>query len=237
MKKILYGICLLVMQQAVAQKSTNIKWHRLVVGGKNSYFTKTHVITDTVMIEDQFGTGDIWDNSPMEIKVANIVTNSNEERIITKYGDSLYAVIIFKNITDSAANVCYYSNTFATITAAQQYKPDENSFFKWYTTIGYEAEMAKPVMPTMTKNDVIDFAKYYAGIVKQIKENIKNTTGDEKTKAGLAMAMILNAVPTKYASIKGYNSYKSLAVIEKGLKTFGKDKEVIKYFETNKSKK
>jgi hypothetical protein len=217
-----------IQQQATAQKLLNTKWHRLVVGGNKSFFTKTHIINDSVNIENQFGSGDVFDDSPMEIKVETVFTTTNDERVVTKYGDSLYAIIVFKNITDSFADVCYYTNTFKTVEEAKQYQPTEQSYFKWYTQIGYDKELAKPVLPAMKKKDVIEFAHYFADKAKKIKEGFSKLNGVDKTKMQLAGAMILAAVPGKYAEAKGYSSYKSILIIEKGMKQFAKDADVLK---------
>lgn len=219
-----------------AQNLLNTKWHRLVVGGNNSFFTKTHTINDSVMVENQFGSGDVFDGSPMEIKVETVFKTSTDERVVTKYGDSLYAIIVFKDINDSFANVCYYSNTFKTIEEAKQYQPTDQSYFKWYTLAGYTGEMAKPVMPEMKRKDVLEFAKYFAGKAAKLKESFSKINGVDKTKMQLSAMMILTAVPGKYAEAKGYSSYKSIPVIEKGMKAFAKDAEIMKIIEDTKLK-
>jgi hypothetical protein len=235
MKYILFLISILLIQQSTeAQKLLNTKWHRLVIGGANGYYTKTQTISDSIMIENQFGTGDVFDDSPMEIKVMTVFTTGADERVVTKYGDSLYAIIVFKNINDSFADVCYYSNTFKTVAEAKQYQPTEQSYFKWYTQIGYDNEMAKPVMPAMTKKDVIAFANYFADKAKKLKESFSKVNGVDKTKMQLAAAMILAAVPGKYAESKGYSSYKSIPVIEKAMKAFAKDADVLKIIKNAK---
>lgn len=225
---------ILIQQNTTAQKLVNTKWHRLVVGGKNGFFTKTHIINDSVNIENQFGTGDAFDDSPMEIKVETVFTTANDERVVTKYGDSLYAIIVFKNINDSSADVCYYTNTFKTIDEAKQYQPTDQSYFKWYTLAGYTNEMAKPVMPEMKRKDALEFAKYFADKAQKLKESFSQATGVDKTKMKLASAMILAAVPGKYAEAKGYSSYKSIPVIEKGMKQFAKDADVLKIIKNTK---
>jgi len=48
--------------------------------------------------------------------------------------------------------------------------------------------------------------------------------------------MILTAVPSKYAEAKGYSSYKSIPVIEKGMKAFSKDAEILKIIKNTKLK-
>jgi hypothetical protein len=230
---LLIGI-ITITQQTTAQKLVNTKWHRLVIGGKNGFFTKTHVINDSVNIENQFGSGDVFDDSPMEIKVETVFTTATDERVVSKYGDSLYAIIVFKNINDSFADVCYYTNTFKTIEEAKQYQPTNESYFKWYTLAGYNNEMAKPVMPEMKRKDVVEFAKYFADKATKLKESFSKLNGVDKTKMQLASAMILAAVPSKYAESKGYSSYKSIPVIEKGMKVFAKDAEVLKIIKSAK---
>ncbi|MBP6430313.1 MAG: hypothetical protein KA319_00925 [Ferruginibacter sp.] len=235
MKYILLLVSILTIQQNVnAQKLVNTKWHRLVIGGKNGFYTKTHIISDSVMVENQFGSGDVFDDSPMDIKVETVFTTDNDERVVTKYGDSLYAIIVFKNINDSFADVCYYTNTFKTIEEAKQYQPTNESYFKWYTLVGYNNEMAKPVMPSMTKKDAIAFANYFADKAQKLKESFSQATGVDKTKMKLASTMILAAVPSKYAESKGYSSYKSIPVIEKGMKAFAKDADVLKIIKSAK---
>jgi hypothetical protein len=225
---------ILIQQNTTAQKLLNTKWHRLVVGGKKGFFTKTHIINDSVNIENQFGSGGAFDDSPMEIKVESVFTTATDERVVTKYGDSLYAIIVFKNINDSFADVCYYSNTFKTIEEAKQYQPTDQSYFKWYTLAGYNQEMAKPVMPVMKKKDVVEFANYFADKSKKLKEGFNKLNGVDKTKMQLASAMILAAVPSKYAEAKGYSSYKSIPVIEKGMKQFANDADVLKIIKNAK---
>jgi hypothetical protein len=235
MKYLLIAISLFsITLSGTSQKLLNTKWHRLVIGGTNGYYTKTQTISDSVMIENQFGTGDAFDNSPMEIKVMTVFATNADERVVTKYGDSLYAIIVFKNINDSFANVCYYTNTFKTVEEAKQYQPTEQSYFKWYTQMGYDAEMAKPVLPAMKKKDAIEFANYFADKAKKLKESFSKGSGVEKTKMQLASAMILAAVPGKYAESKGYSSYKSIPVIEKGMKAFAKDADVLKIIKNAK---
>jgi hypothetical protein len=235
MKYIFLALSIILIQQnTTAQKLLNTKWHRLVVGGNKGFFTKTHIINDSVNIENQFGSGGAFDDSPMEIKVESVFTTATDERVVTKYGDSLYATIIFKNINDSFADVCYYSNTFKTIEEAKQYQPTNESYFKWYTLVGYNNEMAKSVMPTMTKKDAIAFANYLAAKAKKLKDSFSKASGVDKTKMQLAAAMILAAVPGKYAESKGYSSYKSIPVIEKGMKAFAKDADVLKIIKSAK---
>jgi hypothetical protein len=94
--------------------------------------------------------------------------------------------------------------------------------------------MAKPIMPTMTKKDVIAFANYFADKAQKLKESFSQATGVDKTKMKLASAMILAAVPSKYAESKGYSSYKSIPVIEKGMKAFAKDADVLKIIKSAK---
>ncbi len=225
-----------ISNNTTAQKLLNTKWHRLVVGGNNGFFTKTHIINDSVNIENQFGSGDVFDDSPMEIKVETVFTTANDERVVTKYGDSLFAIIVFKNINDSFADVCYYSNTFKTIDEAKQYQPTDQSYFKWYTLAGYTNEMAKPVMPEMKRKDVIEFAKYFADKATKLKESFSKMNGVDKTKMQLSAMMILTAVPSKYAEAKGYSSYKSIPIIEKGMKAFSKDAEILKIIKNTKLK-
>lgn len=235
MKYLLVAISLFsITHTATSQKLLNTKWHRLVIGGKNGFFTKTQTINDSVMVENQFGSGDVFDDSPMEIKVMTAFATGGDERVVTKYGDSLYAIIVFKNMNDSFADVCYYTNTFKTVEEAKQYKPTEQSYFKWYTKMGYDKEMAKPVMPAMKKKDVLEFVNYFADKAKKLKESFSKMAGVDNTKMKLASAMILAAVPGKFAESKGYSSYKSIPVIEKGMKAFAKDADVIKIMKNAK---
>jgi hypothetical protein len=237
MKYILLFVSIFTIQQnTTAQKLLNTKWHRLVVGGDKGFFTKTHIINDSVNIENQFGSGGAFDDSPMEIKVETVFTTATDERVVTKYGDSLYAIIVFKNINDSFSDVCYYTNTFKTIEEAKQYQPTDQSYFKWYTLAGYTNEMAKPVMPEMKRKDVIEFAKYFADKATKLKESFSKMSGVDKTKMQLSAMMILTAVPSKYAEAKGYSSYKSIPVIEKGMKAFSKDAEILKIIKNTKLK-
>jgi hypothetical protein len=148
--------------------------------------------------------------------------------VVTSYGEAMYAIIVFKNINELTADVCYYTNTFKTLEEAKQYQPKDTDYFKWFTEEGYTNEMAKPVMPTMKKKDAVEFANYLLSVTKKMNEYLVKLSKEEKTKAKFAMAMVLGALPQKYAEKKGFNSYKSIPIIEKGIKAFAKDKDVLK---------
>lgn len=214
-----------------AQEVLKHKWHRFYIGGNKGYFVKTNQFTNTTMTENQFGAGNTFDNSPMEIKVAEIYKTDADERVITDYGDSSYYVLVFKNFTANKAQACMNTEAFKTIEEAKAYQPAETDFTDWFTEPGYKAEAKKPAMPEMTKKDVLAFATFMAKAYKEIKTaaEAKSDGGDE-AKDGFAAAMLLAVMPAKYAESKGYNAYKSLPVIERGMKKFEKDADVKKIF-------
>jgi hypothetical protein len=175
MKKIsLLMLGLTFLQLSItAQKIIGVKWSNPILGGKKGYFTKMHTINKDNMIENQTGSGGQFDNSPVNIPVVEIFSIGTEERVITSYGDSSYAIIVFKNITTKNADVCFHGETFKTIEEAKAFIPTEQDFFKWYTDAGYKQEMSKPAMPEMTKKDALAFANYINKVMMDIKSKME----------------------------------------------------------------
>ncbi|MCX6318689.1 MAG: hypothetical protein NTW29_15515 [Bacteroidetes bacterium] len=210
-----------------AQEILKHKWHRFFIGGDKGYFVKTNTFSNTTMTEDQFGSGGNFDNSPMEIKIAELYTTPTDERVITDYGDSSYYVIVFKNFTAQKASVCLHTEVFTTIEAAKAFVPDSAAFTDWFTEAGYKAEDKKPVLPEMTKKDAISFVQFFTNVLKDVQAAAVKTEGEKEMK-GFAAAMLLSALPAKYAESRGYNAYKSMPVIERGLKKYKNDPEIKK---------
>lgn len=217
-----------LMTAGHAQEVLKHKWHRFYIGGDKGYFVKTSTFTHTSMTEDQFGSGSTFDNSPMEIKVAKLYTTAADERVITDYGDSSYYVLVFKNFTSNKAAVCMNTEAFKTIEEAETYSPADTEFTDWFTEAGYALESKKPVMPEMTKKDAIAFMQYLTKAIADIKKAVAEKASDDKEMDGLAFAMIISTVPAKFAETKGYNAYKSIPVIQRGMNKFKNDPEIKK---------
>lgn len=215
---------------AQAQEVLKHKWHRFYIGGNKGYFVKTTQFTNTTMTENQFGAGNSFDNSPMEIKVAEIYKTDVDERVITDYGDSSYYVLVFKKFTANKAQGCMNTEAFKTIEEAKAFEPADTDFTDWFTEPGYKAEAKKPAMPEMTKKDALAFATFITKAYTDIKTAAEANSDGDKAKDGFAAAMLLAVMPSKYAELKGYNAYKSLPVIERGMKKFEKDADVRKIF-------
>ena len=212
----------------IAQKITTEKWHTFYIGGNKGFFVKTYVVSKDGLTENQFGSGGQFDNSPVQIKVAELVANENEERIITDYGDSAYYVIVFKNLTAEKAEVCYHTDVFKTIAEAKAYIPDATEYSDWFTETGYNASLKKPAMPEMNKQDVLKFAQYMAKFVADANVDMEKLTGEEKANSGFRLALLVATLPSKYAEEKGFSPYKSLAIIDRGVNKFKNDKDVKK---------
>ncbi len=219
-----------VFSATAQQKLLNQKWHRFTIGGNKNYFVKTTVFTNTTMTENQFGSGGQFDNSPMEIKVAEIYTTENDVRVITDYGDSSYYVLVFKNFTDKKVQACMNTDRYTTIEEAKTFVPEEKEFSDWLTEAGYKAEAKKPAMPEMTKKDVLAFANFFAKKYKEIKSKIDANPNPDKEMGGFATALLLSTMPSNYAELKGFNAYKSIAVIVRGMEKFKNDADLKKIF-------
>ncbi len=230
MKKLLLLLLVAVSlnSKLAAQKNATQKWYNYSLGGKKSYFTKTHQITTTSFIESQVGSGDQWENQPVTVPVIEIVSENGVEKIITKYGDSSYYTITLKDITATQANVNLSSDAYKTIEEAKQHIAPDDGFSVWYTKAGFTKLEKMPVMPELKKQDAVMLSKYIVNIFKDIKSKMTKLSDEEKKNAGFAMALLLSTAPTKYAESKGYNGYKSLAVIDRGMKKFKTDKDVKK---------
>jgi hypothetical protein len=213
------SICML--NNLNAQKINNTKWYEYYLGGTKGYFIKTLTINQT-------GSGGNFDNKPSVLPI-EIVKTATDERIITKYDDTTYMVIIVKNTTASKAQACVNLEQFKSVEEATLYNPNESDYTTWYTEAGYKTENAKLALPAFTKNDMLDFSKF---LVEKLKikeaELNKNKTAADDKEFELAMSMV--AMPFVYAENKGFNAYKSLATFEKGITKFKKDPAVIKIF-------
>jgi hypothetical protein len=213
-----------------AQDLLGKKWYQFTIGGNKGYFVKTTEFSKTTMTENQFGSGSTFDNSPVEIKIAEIYTSGNEVRVITEYGDSSFYVLVFRNFTDYKVQSCMNTDEYKNIADAKTFVPKEEQFSDWFTEKGYKAEDKKPVMPPMTRNDAVAFTKYFVNAFKDIqaKADAKAKNGTDEGLSNFAMVMVLATVPNQYAAMKGFNQYKSAAVIEKGLAKYKNDAEIKK---------
>jgi hypothetical protein len=227
MKNVLLLLTLLLSISNItsAQKVTKTKWHTYYIGGKKYYFVKTHEFTPTTLTENQTGSGGQFDNSPVKIKIVQIVTTSYGEKVITEYGDSSYYVISFKNITNNKAEVCKSSTELKTKEEAIAYEPDSSQYSTWYTKAGIDAENKKPVMKTFTKQNALEISKMIANAAKDMKSKIN---GEEDGLKKFGMALVLSTLPSNYAQKKGFHAYKSLVVIDKGMNKFKNDPDVKK---------
>lgn len=233
MKKVLLFIALFIVTNTLvnAQQVAKTKWKIYTLGGKKGYFTKTYQFSNNKMLEISNGSGDQWEGNKVEVAIVANETEGTNETIVLKYGDSSFYAYYFENITADGATV-HFSNEFVDVESAKTYKPtDANSGSKWYTVAGFAKVDKLKAMPELQKKDALAFAKYFVGVAKNLKAKLEeNTTGsdDEKAGRGLAMVMMLSATPTTYAESKGFHPYKSIAVMERGMKKFEKDKDVKK---------
>jgi hypothetical protein len=229
MKNILFFLGMLSLVNSItAQKLANTKWYEYYLGGKKGFFTKTHTISQKSLTINQTGSGGNFDNKPSVLPI-QFVSTATDERLITKYDDTTYMVILVKNITPMKAKACVNLEKFKNIEAATNYTPNESEYTTWYTEAGFKVENTKPAMPPITKNAMLDFCAF---LVEKLKEKEKNLDASKTLKDDkeFALAMSMIAVPFQYAEVKGYNAYKSLAVFEKGIVKFKKDAAVIKIF-------
>jgi hypothetical protein len=230
MKRILSTLLLVTISYltANAQDLLKHKWHRFYIGGNKGYFVKTTQFTASTMTENQFGSGGAFDNNPMEIKVAEIYTSGNETRVITDYGDSSYYILVFKNFTDYKVQAGMNIEGYKTIDEAKTFTPAESEFSDWFTEAGYKAEEKKPAMPEMTKKDALAFVTFLTNALKEIEKAVEERASENKEMDGFAAAMLMAVMPSKYAASKGYNAYKSLAVIDRGMNKFKNDPDIKK---------
>ncbi len=228
MRRIITTLLVLVaiISTVSAQELLKHKWHRFYIGGDKGYFVKTNSFTATSMTENQFGSGGQFDNSPMEIKVVSIYQTADDERVITEYADSAYYILVFKNFTANKAQVCMSTEPFTTIDAAKAFVPADEMFSDWFTAAGYKAEEKKPAMPEMTKKDAIAFVTYFTNAINSIKKAQEAKSDADKEKNAFAAAMLLAVVPSKFAESKGYNAYKSLPVIDRGMNKYKNEPEI-----------
>ncbi len=230
MKKLLTALSILLLANTVqAQTLVNTKWYEYYLGGTKGYFTKTHTVKQNKLIENQMGSGGAFDNKPTDISIEKLISTTTDERIINKYDDTTFMVIVFKNIDTDKAKVCLNTETFTSIEAATAFMPKDEEYITWYTEAGFKIENAKPIMPTITKNDMLAFSNYMIDKLKEISKKLDEEKLEaEEKNFKLAMSTIL--LPLDYSESKGYNGYKSLAVFEVGIKKFKKDPAVLKAF-------
>ena len=226
MKQIIFSI-LIFMQSLnlIAQKITTEKWHTFYIGGNKGFFVKTYMVSKDGLTENQFGSGGQFDNSPVQIKVAELVANGNEERIITDYGDSAYYVILFKNITSEKARVCYSTDQFKTIEEAKKFAPADSEFSDWFTETGFKLEDKKPAMTIFTKADAKELIAFVIDYTKTLQKELTLVKDDDKA---LGLAFVIATLPSQFATKKGFHAYKSLPVIDKGMNKFKNDPEIKK---------
>ena len=218
-------ICLAIIMVAItakAQKITNQKWHNYYVGGNKGYYVKTYQFTTTKMTENQFGSGGQFDNKPNNFKVAELVNVNDVVKVIADYGESNYYVIIFKNITNLKADVCFHTEAFKTMDEAKAYEPNAIEFQPWFTEPGYVAENKKPIMPPLTKEQTIELTKY---MTKDIKAQLDKAKTEEE-KFGIIMTMAV--LPSFYAESKGFHPYKSLPIMNKAMDKYANDPTIKK---------
>ncbi len=230
MKKLLTAIFILLLANTMqAQKLVNTKWTEYVLGGTKMYYTKTYNITQDKLVQNQTGSGGAFDNKPTDIYIDKFVTTATDERVITKQDDNNYMVIVFKNIDANKAQVCFNSETFTSIDAAQDYMPKYEEYLTWYTEAGFKIENAKLAMPAITKPDMMALVNYMTEKMKDVSKALdaeKLSAEDKEFKLAMSAAFM----PMQYAESKGYNSYKSLKVFEVGITKFKKDPAIIKAF-------
>lgn len=228
MKNILsFVFVLITINSAKAQKLTNTKWYEYYLGGTKGYFVKTHTISNNTFTINQTGSGGNFDNKPSVLPI-EIIQTAADERMITKYDDTTYMVIVVKSFTADKAQACVNLEQFKTVQEATDYKPDDKDYTTWYTEAGFKTENAKPAMSAFTKNDMLVFSKFLVDKLNEKSATLEKTLSTDDENFALAMSML--TLPFEYAQSKGYNAYKSLSVFDKGITKFKKDPEVTKLF-------
>jgi hypothetical protein len=226
MKKFLFvAVVLSIAAFANAQKMYSTKWHTFYIGGNKGYFVKTYNIGTDSVIENQFGSGGQFDNKPTTIPVQEIVTTETEERVITKYGDNSFYLIVFKDFTANKANVFFGTDEFKTVAEAKAFVPKADQYIDWFTQEGYAVEDKKPVMKTFTKADAKELLQFMGTTYNKVAKEM-NLQKDDPRELGLAMMVAF--LPTKFAENKGFHAYKSLPVIDKAMKKLKYDPEIKK---------
>lgn len=221
---IIAGILLLIGCHVSAQKSANTEWFVPVVGGPNGYFVKHYFFSTELkkMLETATEKGDQFDSIPMEIEVAEIIVENDVERIFPIYSGN-YSVITFRNIHSDNAEVALCYSVFSTLEEAKAYVAPNDSYHLWHTKKGFDTEMSKPTIPEMSRNDVIDFFTYCKSLLDKAKTDAPHL--DKKALQSLYTQILMGAAMS-YALKKGYNSYKSMSVIQKGIQANAQDEEI-----------
>lgn len=229
---IITGVMFLVGTQLYAQKAAKQEWFCPVIGSSKGYFIKHYFFSTELnkLLETSTGRGDQFDSVPMEIECAAPIYENGVERFFPIYSGN-YSVITFRNITENNAEVALCYQTFATLEDAKGYVAPEDSYHIWHTKTGFEQEMAKPVIPALSKNDVIDFFNYCKSLLDEAKSNSPQL--DKKALQSLYTQILMGA-PMRYAREKGYNEFKSMQVIQKGVEANAQDEEIKKIVNTFK---
>lgn len=223
---ILAGILFLTGAQIHAQQAANIEWFVPVIGGPNGYFVKHYFFSTELnkLLETATGKGDLFDSVPMEIACAEPTFEGGIERYFPIYSEN-YSVITFRNITKNTAEVALCYELFPTLEEAKSYVAPNDSYHTWHTKTGFDQEMAKPVIPALTKNDVIDFFNYCKSLLDQAKADSPQL--DKKALQSLYTQILIGA-SMRYARAKGYNEFKSMQVIQKGVEANAQDEDIKK---------
>ena len=229
---ILAGILLLTGTQIQAQEAADKEWFTPVIGGSNGLFIKHYFFSTELqkMLETSTGRGDQFDSIPMEIECAEPIIEDGVERYFPIYSGN-YSVITFRNITENNAEVALCFDIFSTLEEAKGYVAPEDSYHQWHTKAGFDQEMAKPVIPELSKKDVIDFFTYCKSLLDQAKANSPQL--DKKALQSLYTQILIGA-PMRYAREKGYNEFKSMPIIQKGVEKNAQDPDIKKIVETFK---
>jgi hypothetical protein len=224
MKALITSLFILLALSSMGQKSAEVEWISPVIGGNNGFFGQHRFFSPKLMtmLETSIGKGDKWDSIAMEIQLVDIIVSKTEERYITNYSET-YSVVIFKNITETTADIFFYYGTFKTQAEATSYNAPLDNFHKCYTKEAYEIEMNKPVIPALSKDEVKQFLSYCKARIDKATSHL-----DPSDKKGRQTAIWQNmmAAPIKYAEEKGYNPFKSIVQIQKSLKEFEQDEEI-----------
>jgi hypothetical protein len=235
----LLALATLCIKFLPAQVVAKTQWMTYTIGGDKYYYIKNYSFANNKMVETNKGGSATLDKMKTEVEIVAIEKTADAELVITKYDDTTFGVHYFNNITAQQATVFTNNdNTFTSIEAAKAYMPTaEETSVVFYTKAGFAIADKKKVMPEMQKKDLLAFANYFAkeanSIIAKYKEKTP-ATDDEKMGQSLAMTLLIGTLPSKYATEKGFHAYKSVAVIEKAMKKFKKDKDLKKILDTVK---
>lgn len=226
------GTLFMVGTKLQAQQATNREWLCPVIGGNNGFFVKHYYISNELnkVVETSTGRGDQFDSVPMELECAAPDFENGVERFFPIYSGT-YSIITFRNISDQSAEVSICYQTFQTLDEAKNYEAPNESFQKWYSNEGYNAEMEKPTIQTMSKKDVIDFLKFCKTLIDTAKVNSPQL---DKQSLQTLISYIMTGAALKYAREKGFNEFKSMPVIQRGVQSYADDKQVKEIVESFK---